>query len=237
MQSILAAAAESKKIEEDVTEKQVEDSIVSDKNDASSDADVADSGVQLGDKPGDEKEFTYDDLTIIGDSISRMTKEQMEEALPGVEIHSMYGKTVDYSVETNPCGLELAKLLESEGRLRDRVIFALGTNNVAALSMNTLTPEMFEKLHEITGDRKVYLVTAYDLYNPSVYDENNRVIREAAEEYDGWQVIDWAKAVAADDPKKIIEDEGEAATGNCQVHPTDPVGIDLWVKTISEGVK
>ena len=237
MQSILAAAAESKKIEEDVTEKQVEDSIVSDKNDASSDAYVADSGVQLGDKPGDGKELTYDDLTIIGDSISRMTKEQMEEALPGVEIHSMYGKTVDYSVETNPCGLELAKLLESEGRLRDRVIFALGTNNVAALSMNTLTPEMFEKLHEITGDRKVYLVTAYDLYNPSVYDENNRVIREAAEEYDGWQVIDWAKAVAADDPKKIIEDEGEAATGNCQVHPTDPVGIDLWVKTISEGVK
>lgn len=237
MQSILAATAESKKIEEDVTEKQVEDSILSDKNDASSDADVADSGVQLGDKPGDGKELTYDDLTIIGDSISRMTKEQMEEALPGVEIHSMYGKTVDYSVETNPCGLELAKLLESEGRLRDRVIFALGTNNVAALSMNTLTPEMFEKLHEITGDRKVYLVTAYDLYNPSVYDENNRVIREAAEEYDGWQVIDWAKAVAADDPKKIIEDEGEAATGNCQVHPTDPVGIDLWVKTISEGVK
>jgi len=148
----------------------------------------------------------------------------------------MYGKTVAYSIESNPCGLELAKLLETEGRLRDRVVFALGTNNVADLAMNTLTPEMFEKLHDITGDREVYLVTGYDLYNPSVYDENNRVIREAAEKYDGWHVIDWAKAVAAGDPKEIILDEGEAATGNCQVHPTDPTGIKLWVETISEGV-
>lgn len=187
-------------------------------------------------KPGVEKARGYDNLTIIGDSISRMTKDQMEAALPGVEIHSMYGKTVDYSVEANPCGLELAKILENEGKLRDRLVFALGTNNVAALSMNTLTPEMFEKLHEITGEREVYLVTAYDLYNPSVYDENNRVIREAAEKYDGWHVIDWAKAVAANDPEKIILDEGEAATGNCQVHPTDPEGIALWVKTISDGV-
>ncbi|MBQ6441357.1 MAG: hypothetical protein IJJ13_02025 [Lachnospiraceae bacterium] len=201
------------------------------------DQDVQNTGVRLDNKTGVEKGTSYEDLTIIGDSISRMTKEQVEEALPGVEIHSMYGKTVDYSIETNPCGLELAKLLELEGRLRDRVIFALGTNNVAALSMNTLTPEMFAKLHEITGDREVYLVTAYDLYDPAVYDENNRVIREAAEKYDGWHVIDWAKAVAAEDPKKIIEDEGEAATGNCQVHPTDPAGIALWVKTISEGVK
>ncbi len=238
MQSILAAAAAREKERAAAEQSQASAAVdTAEGQETEKATEVEGSGVQLGDKPGDGKELTYDDLTIIGDSISRMTKEQMEEALPGVEIHSMYGKTVDYSVETNPCGLELAKLLESEGRLRDRVIFALGTNNVAALSMNTLTPEMFEKLHEITGDRKVYLVTAYDLYNPSVYDENNRVIREAAEEYDGWQVIDWAKAVAADDPKKIIEDEGEAATGNCQVHPTDPVGIDLWVKTISEGVK
>ncbi len=240
MQSILAAAAESAKSQgdsmpdaasaADSTEKQDADSKISDTEESGS-------GVRLDTKTGVEKGTSYEDLTIIGDSISRMTKEQVEEALPGVEIHSMYGKTVDYSIETNPCGLELAKLLEMEGRLRDRVIFALGTNNVEALSMNTLTPEMFAKLHEITGDREVYLVTAYDLYNPSVYDENNRVIREAAEKYDGWHVIDWAKAVAAEDPKKIIEDEGEAATGNCQVHPTDPAGIALWVKTISEGVK
>ncbi len=209
---------------------------VTDKTAELSDVATETSGIQLEGKSSVGKEQDYDNLTIIGDSISRMTKDQMEEALPGVEIHSMYGKTVDYSVETNPCGLELAKILETEGKLRDRVVFALGTNNVAALAMNTLTSEMFAKLHDITGDREVYLVTAYDLYNPSVYDENNRVIREAAEKYDGWHVIDWAKAVAAGDPKEIILDEGEAATGNCQVHPTDPVGIDLWVKTISDGV-
>ena len=164
-----------------------------------------------------------------------MTKEAVEEALPGVEIHAMYGKTVDYSVKENLCGLSLVKLLLDEGRLRDRVVFALGTNNVDALAMKTLTPEMFAQLHELTGDRTVYLVTAYDLYDPSVYDENNRVIKEAAQKY-GWHVIDWAKAVASHDPKKIIQDEGEAATGNCQVHPTDPEGIDLWAETIAEGV-
>lgn len=236
MQSILAAAAEREK------ERRAEQTgAASSVDEAGSQGtetamEAGGSGVQLGDTGDAGKESAFEDLTIIGDSISRMTKDQMEKALPGVEIHSMYGKTVDYTVETNPCGLELAKILETEGRLRDRVVFALGTNNVAALSMNTLTPEMFEKLHDITGDREVYLVTGYDLYNPSVYDENNRVIREAAKKYDGWHVIDWAKAVAAGDPKKIILDEGAAATGNCQVHPTDPEGIALWVNTISEGV-
>jgi len=237
MQSILAAAAAREK--ERAAAEQSQASAVVDTaegQETEKATEVEGSGVQLGDTGDVGMEPVFEDLTIIGDSISRMTKEQMEEALPGVEIHSMYGKTVDYSIESNPCGLELAKLLETEGRLRDRVVFALGTNNVAALAMNTLTPEMFEKLHDITGDREVYLVTGYDLYNPSVYDENNRVIREAAEKYDGWHVIDWAKAVAAGDPKEIILDEGEAATGNCQVHPTDPTGIKLWVETISEGV-
>lgn len=237
MQSILAAAAAREKERAAVEQSQASAAVdTAEGQETEKATEVEGSGVQLGDTGDVGMEPVYEDLTIIGDSISRMTKEQMEEALPGVEIHSMYGKTVDYSIESNPCGLELAKLLETEGRLRDRVVFALGTNNVAALAMNTLTPEMFEKLHDITGDREVYLVTGYDLYNPSVYDENNSVIREAAEKYDGWHVIDWAKAVAAGDPKEIILDEGEAATGNCQVHPTDPTGIKLWVETISEGV-
>jgi len=237
MQSILAAAAAREKERAAAEQSQASAAVdTAEGQETEKATEVEGSGVQLGDTGDVGMEPVFEDLTIIGDSISRMTKEQMEEALPGVEIHSMYGKTVDYSIESNPCGLELAKLLETEGRLRDRVVFALGTNNVAALAMNTLTPEMFEKLHDITGDREVYLVTGYDLYNPSVYDENNRVIREAAEKYDGWHVIDWAKAVAAGDPKEIILDEGEAATGNCQVHPTDPTGIKLWVETISEGV-
>ncbi len=237
MQSILAAAAAREKERAAAEQSQASAAVdTAEGQETEKATDASGSGVQLGDTGDIGMEPVFEDLTIIGDSISRMTKEQMEEALPGVEIHSMYGKTVDYSIESNPCGLELAKLLETEGRLRDRVVFALGTNNVAALAMNTLTPEMFEKLHDITGDREVYLVTGYDLYNPSVYDENNRVIREAAEKYDGWHVIDWAKAVAAGDPKEIILDEGEAATGNCQVHPTDPTGIKLWVETISEGV-
>lgn len=237
MQSILAAAAAREKERAAAEQSQASAAVDTVEGQETEKAtEVEGSGVQLGDTGDVGMEPVFEDLTIIGDSISRMTKEQMEEALPGVEIHSMYGKTVDYSIESNPCGLELAKLLETEGRLRDRVVFALGTNNVAALAMNTLTPEMFEKLHDITGDREVYLVTGYDLYNPSVYDENNSVIREAAEKYDGWHVIDWAKAVAAGDPKEIILDEGEAATGNCQVHPTDPTGIKLWVETISEGV-
>lgn len=237
MQSILAAAAAREKERAAAEQSQASAAVdTAEGQETEKATEVEGSGVQQGDTGDVGMEPVFEDLTIIGDSISRMTKEQMEEALPGVEIHSMYGKTVDYSIESNPCGLELAKLLETEGRLRDRVVFALGTNNVAALAMNTLTPEMFEKLHDITGDREVYLVTGYDLYNPSVYDENNRVIREAAEKYDGWHVIDWAKAVAAGDPKEIILDEGEAATGNCQVHPTDPTGIKLWVETISEGV-
>lgn len=237
MQSILAAAAAREKERAAAEQSQASAAVdTAEGQETEKATEVEGSGVQLGDTGDVGMEPVFEDLTIIGDSISRMTKEQMEEALPGVEIHSMYGKTVDYSIESNPCGLELAKLLETEGRLRDRVVFALGTNNVAALAMNTLTPEMFEKLHDITGDREVYLVTGYDLYNPSVYDENNSVIREAAEKYDGWHVIDWAKAVAAGDPKEIILDEGEAATGNCQVHPTDPTGIKLWVETISEGV-
>ena len=176
------------------------------------------------------------DITMIGDSITRMSKTQLEEAIPGIEVHGFAGRTTDRTISYNICGLDMAGLLELEGRLRGTVIFAMGTNNVPALEMNTLTDEMFETLYEYTGDRTVYLVTNYDLYDPSIYDENNRVMKKAAETYPDWHIIDWAAAVAANDPQKIILDEGEAATGNQQVHPTDPEGIDLWVSTIKEAV-
>lgn len=175
-------------------------------------------------------------VTIIGDSITRMSKERLEEVLPGADIHGFSGRTVNYTVSYNVCGLDMAGLLEAEGRLRDKVVFAMGSNNVPALRMETLTSEMFDQLHEYTGDRAVYLMTMYDLYDPSIYDENNRVVREAAEKYEDWYVIDWAAAVEENGPERIIRDEGEAATGNQQAHPTDPEGIDLWATLIAQAV-
>lgn len=180
--------------------------------------------------------LTGEDITIIGDSISYMTKSQMEKALPGVDIHAYNGKTVDMDGEDNPCGLNLAATLETEGNLRDTVVFALGTNNTDAVRTNLLNEEMFEQLHETTGDRTVYLVTNYDMENPERYDANNEAIRAAAKKYDGWHVIDWADAVVSTgDPASYIEYEPDAVA-NMQVHPTNPKGIALWVETITKGL-
>lgn len=178
-------------------------------------------------------------VTIIGDSISWLTEEEMKAALPGVDIYAWGGKTFDWdNGPDNPSGLNVIRDVAEQGKLRDIVVFALGTNNRDSVSMKPLDETMFEQLHNVTGDRRVYLVTNYDLRNPETYDRNNAAIRAAAEKYEDWHVIDWVQTVeSTGDPERYIVDEGEAAVGNMQVHPTKPEGYQLWIDMICKALK
>lgn len=178
-------------------------------------------------------------VTIIGDSITWLTRDLMKEKLPGVDIYSEGGKVFEYdNGDANPSGLSVIKAVEAAGDLREVVVFALGTNNRDSVSMQALNESMFEKLHDITGERMVYLVTNYDLRHPETYDRNNKAISDAAETYDDWYVIDWVAAVEeTGDPESYIKDEGESAVGDMQVHPTDPEGYELWTDMIIDALR
>ena len=188
-------------------------------------------------KDTEETEKTVEEIgagtTIIGDSITWLTEDQLKAALPGVDIYSQGGKQFTYDNAENPGGLQIIKSLADSGALRDTVVFALGSNNRDAVGTPPVDAAMMETLHGITGDRRVFLVTNYDLLNPGTYDRNNAAIRAAAEKY-GWSVIDWAGIVSGTgNPGAYILNEGEAAVGNMQVHPTDPAGKKLWVDSIT----
>lgn len=174
--------------------------------------------------------------TIIGDSITWMTEDMLRAALPGVDIYCQGGKIFDYRVPENPGGLEVIGSLAANGTLRDTIVFALGTNNRDSVQTPALNESMFETLHQIAGDRTLFLVTNYDLRHPETYDRNNAAIRAAAGKY-GWNVIDWAGIVeGTGNPEKYILDEGAAAVGDMQVHPTDPDGKNLWVSSIKDAL-
>ncbi len=174
--------------------------------------------------------------TIIGDSITWMTEDMLKAAFPGVDIYCQGGKVFDYRVPENPGGLEVIGTLAANGTLRDTIVFALGTNNRDSVQTPALNESMFEVLHQIAGDRTLFLVTNYDLRHPETYDRNNAAIRAAAGKY-GWNVIDWAGIVeGTGNPEKYILDEGAAAVGDMQVHPTDPDGKNLWVSSIKDAL-
>ncbi len=175
---------------------------------------------------------TGDIVTIIGDSISVMTAEKMRAALPGVDIQAQNGKTADTDQEDNPSGLSIAKALLDNGGLRDIVVFALGSNNRKEVGMEPLSAETFKTLHDITGDRTVYLVTNVSVPQDQSLEINNRAMNAAVRKYDDWHVIDWAGTVEAlPDPKAALSEIDERDWG-IRLHPSDPAGIDLWVQLI-----
>lgn len=176
--------------------------------------------------------ITGEMVTIIGDSISVMTADKMRMALLGVDIQAQNGKTADTDQEDNPSGLTLAKALADNGGLREVVIFALGSNNRESVGTEPLDAGTFRELHEITGDRTVFLVTNVSVPQSGDFEKNNQAMKAAARKYEDWHVIDWAATVESlPDPAAVLSEE-DLTAWEARLHPTDPEGIDLWVQLI-----
>ena len=166
-------------------------------------------------------------VTIIGDSITNGARGALQEALPKAEIIAEGGKLFARGGSSeNPSGLEILEKLRAEGKLRQVVVFALGTNS-------TVTKDDVNAVLNVIGpDKQVFFVTNYDMVRTNKYSNNNKLFSAAVDSYNNVGLVDWKNAVltASSKPSDYIRDEGSMA-----VHLTS-AGQKLFAETIKDAV-
>ena len=151
-------------------------------------------------------------LSIIGDSITFFSnasiRSQFNE-LDNSNINAVIGRQW-YE------GIEVAEKM----KLNDTVIFALGTN-----SDNLTEAIINQAIRTIGADRKIVLVTNYDMDNPHRFDSNNALLKNFAKEHSNIYLADWYTAVT-ENTKKYMADN---------LHP-NAAGQKLFAETLYKAV-
>lgn len=149
--------------------------------------------------------------TIIGDSITDMSRGQLKKQIPGVKIYAQVNKHMAQdadSVHGGPSGLTLLKRNRED--LGHNVVIALGTNDES--STTSQFKGWIKKARKIIGaSHNVILVTV----------TNNGAINKAIKETKGVSVADW---------KEVADLSGD------NIHPT-PAGQKKFAKVIADQVK
>lgn len=159
------------------------------------------------------------DVTIIGDSITVGSESQIKELLPNADIHAQVSKQFGEGSSDNPGGLKILKELVDEKKLRNIVVFALGTNT------NGVKEEDVKKVVELAGsNRKVIFTTNYTTSNS--YDGNNNNFRKANQDNQNVLLADWRSAVESKEDKYLAGDG---------IHPNEQ-GRELFANIISNAV-
>jgi N-acetylmuramoyl-L-alanine amidase len=152
-------------------------------------------------------------ITWIGDSISNGARPVIEKEFSGVSIadYEALVKNKGQQVQGSKLvskdndkdaggssGLTIAKKLSREGKLRDVVVFALGTNG-------GVTEKDVEKLIEITGtDRRIVMMTL-----KGANEDSNELIRSLPAKYSNIYIADW----------NSIADDAWLAADSQKIHP------------------
>ena len=161
-----------------------------------------------------EANFSAKNVSIIGDSITFLSKNTILKTIPGLKEGNINAKSGRLWNE----GIDIAK--KDNKKLQKTVIFALGTNSTP-LKKEDIT----KALDAIGMDKNIILTTNYTLEKNYYY--NNKLFREFAEEYTNIYLADWSKAVR-DNPTKYLEPD--------PVHPNS-IGEVLYAKTILKTLK
>ena len=170
-------------------------------------------------------------ITTIGDSLTKGSKDAILALLPEADIHSQVSKRFgsgsdeamsSSNTDANPSGISIAKYLIAENQLQSTVVFALGSNN-----MPLTQAQIDDALALFGNNRQIFFITNYDASgkNSSYYDTNNSLFNTAAEN-SNVHVIDWAAAASAD-PAAYLSNDG--------LHPT-AAGQELFAELISDAV-
>lgn len=162
-------------------------------------------------------------VTWIGDSISvgalDFIKKKWSKA-DAVRWDNIQGrKTFDGGEEDNKSGQQLTEQYEIQGRMRDVLIFALGTNSPH------LTEQTIKNMLQAAKTPKtIVMVTNYNRNDTHKYDSNNNLIRNAKNLDSRVVVADWEAAVR-DNPAEYYD-------GGDDVHP-NAKGSEYFVEVIS----
>lgn len=136
-------------------------------------------------------------VTWIGDSYTVMAESLIEQALPGADIYAAYGKHTQMDAPDGYGGLSGISILSSlaaEGKLRNTIVFALGTND--PIQGVTTYASYLQAVMEIAGeDRSVVFVTPFTMEaaNGNVsYQSEIDAVRQTAADYPNAAAADWA---------------------------------------------
>lgn len=157
-------------------------------------------------------------VTIIGDSITVGATSQLEQKLPGVDIHAQVSKQFYNGTTDNPGGIEILRNLANAGSLRDTLVYALGTNG-------NFTLDQAQEVVDLAGSsRKVIFVTNWTTSND--YTANNNVLAKVKNDNNNVFIADWASAV---------ESQASTYLGSDGIHPNTE-GQELFAKIIASTV-
>lgn len=166
-------------------------------------------------------------VTIIGDSITNGARAALLSVMPKAEIVAQDSKQFSSGGSAdNPSGLQIVEQLKAEGKLRQIVVFALGTNSAVTKS------DVDAVLKAVGPDRQVFFVTNYDTVKTNKYDNNNKAFAAAVAGNNNVGVVDWKNAIltASGSPSDYVKDESVYA-----VHPTSE-GQKLFAETIKNAI-
>lgn len=157
-------------------------------------------------------------VTIIGDSITVGATSQLEQKLPGVDIHAQESKQFYNGTASNPGGIEILRDLVNSGSLRNTLVYALGTNG-------NFTLDQAQEVVDLAGlSRKVIFVTNWT--ETRDYTANNNVIAKVKNDNRNVLIANWASAV---------ESQASTYLGTDGIHPNEE-GKELFAQIIANTV-
>ena len=185
------------------------------------------------------------DVVWIGDSYTATTENgyngMVASKLSGVDIYAMTSKFIYNENDTldtfasnsgnvvgdvsslgvshaNASGLSIAKALKSNNKLRNYLVFALGTNGGE-------TGHFRELLQEVGDNTKVVLMTAWTAESDasSMYPKFNEEVKEVASSNSNVVVADWEAASKGKESEYWGSDD--------LTHPNE-AGFKVWVDTL-----
>jgi lysophospholipase L1-like esterase len=171
-------------------------------------------GTALGAGNGDSSNVAAGggDVTMIGDSITNMSKSQLEAKLPGITIYAQNGKHMDISNSTTgDSGLKI--LSDHKSSLGNVVVIALGSNDHDTDTAK-FKQQISSAMKKIGSTRTAVFVTVTN------NDKINKAIKDSQSSYSNLKIADWkAKAELSSD----------------NLHPTEH-GKAVFAKTVADVV-
>lgn len=136
-------------------------------------------------------------VTLIGDSISYMSQEELRDALPGVDLEVKGGmQFARYSEWAGESGMVRIK----KHALREVVVFLLGSNE-------GVTTEELKAFYDYVGEgHKIVLMTIYRGHRPDDMARWNDNIKSFVAEHENIYLMDWYSENADNPSRYLLQD-------------------------------
>ncbi len=140
------------------------------------------------------------DVTIIGDSITVGSEDEIRGLLPQVDIYAQTSKQFYNGVSDNPGGFEILQSLVENNSLRNVLVYALGTNS------SGVTEAQVKEVVALAGSsRRIIFVTNYTTADSYIGNNNNYM--KAKNDNSNVLVAGW-KAAVESQPEQYLADDG-----------------------------